>query len=43
VKNPVYFEIIGEIKDIEIIAIGGKNTRYNADSETIWSWLLAQA
>jgi hypothetical protein len=24
VKNPVYFEIIGEIKDIETIAIGGR-------------------
>ena len=23
-KNPVYFEIIGEIKDIETIAIGGR-------------------
>jgi hypothetical protein len=38
----MYFEIIGEIENIETIAIGGRIKRYYATSQKIWLRQLAE-
>ncbi len=37
----MYFDIIGDVEEIQTIAVGGKDSRHNADSETVWAWPMA--
>lgn len=35
-------DILGEIEEIETIAVGGEINDINAHSQTVWTWPVAQ-
>jgi len=39
----MYFEIVGEIEQIETIAVGGRIQDIMRLLETVWSWPVAKA